>query len=192
MADSAHQRNASRVKHGGWSFLHGERALRRRTGLDGRRRHRGRWTRWRRSLLGLNNRRRHGRGRLHLLRLDGRGQNSVPLHVGRRRLPDCGVVQCIEGVAGLLFALGDLGCETGAASRILHTQKCILAHGGVEQSFIGEEPSFLAQQLGHREDAGIRLGRRRIIVVDGAVGLEHSIVGCPGALRLGICFQRLA
>jgi hypothetical protein len=123
-----------------------------------------------------------------LLRLNGGSQNGVVLRPGRRsRRPGRGTLDCIQLLMDLLFAPSDLSVIRVAG--ILHTEEGILTEGVQQQSLVGEEAAFFCKQLGYGQGAGVRFGRRRIVVVDRTVGIEDAIVGGPGTLRLGTSFQ---
>ncbi len=94
---------------------------------------------------------------------------------------------CVQLLTGLLFALGDLSAIRVAG--ILHPKECILTQGVLQQFLVGEEAAFFCQQLGNGQGASIGFGRCGVVVVDGAVGIEHPLVGGPGTLRLGTGFK---
>ena len=57
---------------------------------------------------------------------------------------------------------------------------------------LGEEAALFRQQLGDGQCAGIGFGCCGIVVVDGAIGIEHLLISGPGALRLWTIFEGLA
>ena len=125
-----------------------------------------------------------------LLGINGRGQNRVMLFAGRGRRPGWGMIDRDQVEAGLLLALNDhVAVRVGG---ILHPKEFVLNQGVVQQLFVREQLTFFRKQLGDREHAGICFGRRGIVVINGAIGIEHKFVVWPVTTRFGPGLERLA
>jgi hypothetical protein len=192
MANSAYQRDLPRLgdrgRGGGKLGLRGGLRHRRRRldllRLNGRWCHRWRRSRRRLHLLRLNLGGSHGRGRVGLLRANSGGQDSVVLRADRAAM------ERVELLASLLFAFSNERAK-GVAG-VLHTKKCILAHGVMQEFGLGEEASLFGKQLGDGQCAGVGFGCCGIAVIDGAIGIEHTLISGTGALRLRTVFECLA
>ena len=95
----------------------------------------------------------------------------------------------ITQVVTVNFALGDKGGKTIAAERVLQAQEFVLADGVVQELFVGEETAFFAEKLGHDQDAGVSPGGCGVVVVDGAVGVQHPLVGQDGPVGFGTSLE---
>ena len=95
-------------------------------------------------------------------------------------------------VAKIDVSLGQQGVCAIAAFRVFAAEKLILTDRIVKGFFILKNAALLREQLGDGEDAGVGLGRRWIVVIDGAVKIEDALVVAPGALILGSGFEGLA
>ena len=119
-----------------------------------------------------------------MLRTNRSGQYGVVLRA------DSAAMQRVQLLASLLFAFGNERAK-GIAG-VLHTKKCILSHGVMQEFGVGEEAALFGEQLGDGQCAGVGFGCCGIAVVDGAIGIEHPLIGGPGALRFWTIFECLA
>lgn len=110
-------------------------------------------------------------------------QESLIRCLGRRV-----VVQIVK----VNISLGEQCVGAITAAGIFTAEKFVLSDGIVEGFFIFENAALIGKQLGDGEDAGVGLGRGRIVVIDGAIDFEDALVVSPGALIFGAGFERLA
>jgi hypothetical protein len=78
-----------------------------------------------------------------------------------------------------------------ATLRIFTAEKFVLANRVVEGLFIFENAALLREELRDGEDAGVCLGRRWIVMIDGAIEFEDVFIVAPGSLVFGARRERL-
>ncbi len=110
---------------------------------------------------------------------------SVVLHVSRGSRPELGSeAEFVQLDASLLLPFDDLTGPTVTAAGMLQVQRFIARNGILQQFLVGEEAAFFGEQLGDTEHTGIGSGGRRVVRRDGAVGINHPLIGRSRALRL--------
>jgi hypothetical protein len=106
--------------------------------------------------------------------------------IGRFCLVEVGEVALVN------FGFGEQGAEAVAAGGILTAEKFILADGIAESFLILKDATFFGEEVGDGGDAGVSFGRCGVAVVDGAIGVEDTIVLKAGALLFGSAFEGFA
>ena len=97
------------------------------------------------------------------------------------------VVQVVQ----LDVGFGHEGVGAVAAAGVFAAEKFVLADGVAQGLVVVEETALLGEQVGDGEDAGVGLGRGRVVMVDGAEEVEGALVVAFAALVLGAAFERL-